>query len=328
MNNKIFQSIIIIFFIIIDSFASELVCFSIINKHAEDKFSEFLDKSLPLTGFILSDSHERVNEIYADKFGNVNSKNFDKGYKKTLDNLGFFPLSNDKQMNELLKMNPKLGLYSSFNLHIYKKIDEDETYVGYLEPAIMLDLIGVDDMKVREKYEMMFKPLKRLLIEKFGNQQKILLGKELPIKSRMEFKLDFERSDDLSEFVDKFQGFFEDSVEDNDFIVTGYKDYKDIYADLDMDFDEYDAYWVYSLCDLKFSYEVFNKGRPDAGILAPCNIYMYIEKGTSKLIIGMLKTSNWISIMNIKDNKLSKKAQIIDAKILSIIKSLGADVIE
>ena len=41
--------------------------------------------------------------------------------------------------------------------------------------------------------------------------------------------------------------------------------------------------------------------RPEAGLFAPCTMYMYIRKGTNKLVIGMIRLHNWSDTLDIKD---------------------------
>ena len=66
-------------------------------------------------------------------------------------------------------------------------------------------------------------------------------------------------------------------------------------------FDRFDQYWVYSLCHFRFSEGIFNRGRPDAGVFAPCSMYMYVDKGSNKMMVGMPRLESWIAVMDIKD---------------------------
>jgi uncharacterized protein (DUF302 family) len=92
-----------------------------------------------------------------------------------------------------------------------------------------------------------------------------------------------------------------------------------------MEFDRFDHYWVYSLCHFKFSYTIFNVGKnPEAGAFAPCSMYMYLEKDSNVLKVGMPNVTNWISIANIKDPKMIEEIQNMDKKIVSLMKELGA----
>ena len=71
------------------------------------------------------------------------------------------------------------------------------------------------------------------------------------------------------------------------------------------------CYFVYSLCHFTYSYNVFNKGRPDTGIFAPCSMYVYVKAGTNKLVIGMPRLSNWVAVGEMKDER--KKMILFEA---------------
>ncbi len=140
----------------------------------------------------------------------------------------------------------------------------------------------------------------------------------------MTFEFEFERPEDIDDFIDEFQEGFEEAFEEKKYIIAGYKNFKEAYDDMEADFDKYDAYFVYSLCQFPFSYSVFNKGRADAGLFAPCSMYMYIEKESNKLMVGMPKLENWISVLGIKDATMVKDIYTLDLEIVEIMKELGA----
>jgi len=94
--------------------------------------------------------------------------------------------------------------------------------------------------------------------------------------------------------------------------------------DANIEFGRFDAYWVYSLCHFKFSEGIFNQGRPDAGALAPCSMYMYVEKGSNKLMIGMPRLATWTAVMGIKDQKMNDSITALDKEIVKIMTELGA----
>lgn len=293
--------------------AANGVRFNVIKGDAEKPYNEMINKQLEATGFVLSDPHERINDGYATKYGGTN-----------LDNLGFFSVAADKVLRELLLKEPKLGGFAPFNLHIYKAKAEDTTYVGHIVPATMLDIVGIKDTGIRKSFTDSFKVLDDLVQSKLGGDVKFFGSDKIAAKPMMEFELTFERGEDLSDFVDSFQEKFEEKFEEMKYIIAGYKNFKEAYTDLELPFEKYDAYWVYSLCHFKFSEGVFNKGRPDAGVFAPCSMYMYVEKGTNKLKVGMPTLANWITVMGITDAKKVKSINDIDSEIISIMHGLGA----
>ena len=280
----------------------------------EQAYKKVLD-SMEDKGYILSDPHERINDAYKTKYGWT-----------VLDNLGFFSTSNDAALQEIMAKFPEIGGFAPCNLHIYKKKDEDITWYGHLNPYTMADIVGLKDKTLRKKFADSFKGFDELAksIMKPTMEHKVEFDK-LPKVTMMKFEIPIEGS--LEDFKDEIQEKWEGAFEDHGYIVAGYKDFKEVYDDLGGDFP-YDQYWVYGLCHFKFSNGVFNakKGaRPDAGIFAPCAVYMYVKPGGKVLHVGMPLLENWIAVMNIKNEKFKKAIRGIDSEIIKIFTTeLGA----
>ena len=298
--------------------AQDGIYFNAAKGDKEHAYMTMVNEKLEDTGFVLSDPHERINDAYAEKYSK------EPGYNKTLDNLGFFSIGNDVALNELLTKEPRLGGFSPFNLHIYKYANEDVTRVGHVNPEVMLDIVGATDKDVRAKFIASFEPLDALVDAEIGGEKEVLTFDKLPAKTLMEFELEFERPAELYEFVDSFQEEFEEAFEEKKYIIAGYKNYKEAFTDLEMDFDRYDKYWVYSLCHFYFSYGVFNHGSAQAGAFAPCSMYMYIEKDSNVLHIGMPYLENWIAAAGVKDQKQIDSIRTLDKEIIEIMDGLGA----
>lgn len=286
----------------------------------EKNYMDMLNDDLEGIGFVLSDPHERINDAYATKYGGTN-----------LDNLGFFSVTADEALRPLLLKAPELGGFSPFNLHIYKVKGDNNTRVGHVTPNTMLDIVGVQDKATRAEFTKIFEPLDKLVDEKLGGKVEMVQYDKLTANPMMNFEMTFERPEDLSEFIDTFQEEFEAAFEDKKYIIAGYKNFREAYDDLEQDFDKYDAYFVYSLCHFTFSNGVFNlvdgqegDARPDAGAFAPCSMYMYIEKGSNKMVVGMPKLENWIAVMNVTDKRMVDAIHTLDKEIVGIMEGLGA----
>lgn len=295
------------------AFGAQGVKFNVGDGDKEKEYMSMVNEKIAEIGFVLSDPHERINDGYKTKYGSTN-----------LDNLGFFSIMKDADIGPLLVKEPSLGGFSPFNLHIYKKEGENKTYVGHVVPDTMLDIVGVKDKAVREKFAASFGDLDKLVAKEIGGTVQTVDYKALPEKPMMKFEMNFERGANLQDFVDDFQGKFEAKFEENKYIIAGYKNVKEAMADKKVEFGRYDAYWVYSLCHFKFSEGIFNHGRPDAGVFAPCSMYMYIDKGSNKLMIGMPRLENWIAVMGIKDQKMVDSIHDLDKEIVGIMTELGA----
>lgn len=302
--------------------------FNVIEGFAGEKFELALGENFEKrTGFSVSDTHKKINDAYAKRYGNREHIDYDPEWNNNLDDLGFFAISNDTMLNFILKTAPELAAFSPFNQLIYKKANEDMTFIGHMDPETMLNIVGVENIDIREEFISMFTPLDTWMNEEFAGEIEIATYISLPEEPMLNFEIEFDKEEDLSEYLENFQENFEFAFEEKKYIIAGFKNFKESYEDLNIPFDEYDAFFVYSLCHFTFSYNIFNKGRPDIGVFAPCSMYMYIKKDSNTIVIGMPKLANWVSVMNIMEVENIKSIERMDNEIISIMKSLGAKVI-
>lgn len=329
MIKKLIRTILLLSVAATMAFGAQAVRFNVVDGNAEERYNSLINKKIVSVGYVLSDPHERINDAYKKKYGEKTidgkpNEDYDSDWKETLDNLGFFSIANDVALREILISNPEIGGFSPFNLHVYKKKNENKTYVGHLVPEVMLDVVGIKDATVRTKFAAMFPALDDLVQKEIGGKVEITEYTALPEKPMMNFEITFDRPEDLADYIDGFQESFEAAFEENKYIIAGYKNFKESYSELKLEFAKYDAYFVYSLCHFTYSYNIFNKGRPDAGAFAPCSMYMYIEKDSNKLVIGMPKLANWTAVLNMKDEVMNKSVEDLDKEIIKIMISLGA----
>lgn len=325
MINRLIKTTVLLSLAASVAFAAPAVRFNAIDGDVEAKYEELIGKNLrDNTGFALSDPHAKINDAYAERYGNPEDPDYDKDWTENLDNLGFFSISNDVALHDILIKAPQAAGFQPFNLHIYKKKAEDKTYIGHIVPETMLDITGVKDAAVRKAYVDMFAPLDKWVTDNFGGKVEISEYKSLPEKPMMTFEIPVDREADLRDFTEEFQYALEDAFEKKHYIIAGYKNFKETYADLDMPFDEYDRFFVYGLCHFTYSYNIFNKDRPDAGAFAPCAMYFYIKAGSDKMIVGMPRLSTWVSVMGIKDPIKIQSVIDLDNEIIGIMKGLGA----
>lgn len=306
-------------------YAAPAVHFNVIDGDQEEKYEKkFLPSLEEATGFTLSDPHEKINDAYEKRYGNPEDPDYDKAWTTNLDNLGFFSITNDAALHDILIKSPQVAGFQPFNLHIYKRKAENVTYIGHIDPTTMLDITGVKDESSRKAYIDMYKPLDAYVSKEFGGKVVTTEFKALPTNTMMTFEVEVDREGDLTEFTEGFQEELEAAFEAKKYIIAGFKNFKETYTDLDMPFDEYDKFFVYGLCHFTFSYNVFNKGRPDAGVFAPCSMYFYIKKDSNKMVVGMPRLSAWVAVMNITDPAQIEWTKKIDSEIISIMKELGA----
>lgn len=291
-----------------------LAVFYTIDGDAQEKYNTLVEKKLKNIGFQLTDPHKRVNDQYETKYGST-----------VLDVLSFMPVVNDEVILPLLNIDPRIAGFAPFNMLIHKKLDENKTHVGHLMPKIMLEILGIEDKEVREKFTATFKSLDALIEEELGGQKSYMPYKKLPEQRMINFEYEFEVPEDMDDFISEFQNTFELAFIDKGYLIAGYHDFMEATDDSEDVLSDYDAFWTYSLCHLKFSYNMFdNEGaRPEAGLFAPCTMYMYIKKGTNKMVVGMFRLHNWSDTLDITDRKRLELVEQLDREIPEILTAFG-----
>ena len=280
----------------------------------KEKFDDFVTKDLKEIGFFLNDPHKNVNKVYEKAYGST-----------VLDNLAFSSIVNEATARPMFNIDPRLAGFSPFNLLIYKTLKDKETYVSHLTPEAILDILEIDDPKIREPYIKSFEPLTRLIKEKLGGKKSTIPLKGYAKDTMMNFEIPFEEPDDIDEFLEEFQEKFEKAFVEKKYIIAGFYNFKESFNSDHDDLEGFDSFWSYALCHLTFSYNIFDKekGLPAAGIFAPCSMYIYVKSGENKLVIGMPTLSSWGAALGITDKEKLNMMLKLDTEIPEIIKSLG-----
>jgi len=325
MMNKIIKSTLLVSLAAATLFAAPAAHFNVVPGDQEDKYEkEFLPSLEDAVGYTVSDPHEKINDAYAGRYGNPEDPDYDKAWTTNLDNLGFFSITNDAALHDILETSPQVAGFAPFNLLIYKKKEEDATYIGHIDPTTMLDVTGVTNADDRAAFIDMYKPLDEYVTKEFGGKiVETEFNGPLPANSMMTFEFEVDRSGAITDFTEGFQEEFEAAFEAKKYIIAGFKNFKETYVDLETPLKGYDSFFVYGLCHFTFSYNVFNKGRPDAGVFAPCSMYFYIKEGSDKMIVGMPRLSVWTAVMELKDPAKVEWTKTIDNEIIAIMKELG-----
>ncbi len=299
-----------------------LAVFYTLEGDIQEKFNTLVEKQLKTIGFNITDPHKRVNDQYKKKYGST-----------VLDVLSFMSVVNDDNVLPLLNIDPRIAAFSPFNMLIHKKLDEKNTHVGHLMPEAMLDMIGIEDPKVRAEFTAAFKPLDEMLEKELAADgakvtKTYMPYKKLAKKRMINFEFEFEAPEDMDDFIDEFQNEFELAFIDKQYLIAGYHNFLEGSDDAEEILEDYAAFWTYSLCHLEYSYNMFdNKGaHPEAGLFAPCSMYMYIKKGTNKLVIGMPTLVNWSDTLGITDEKRVGLVHKLDKEIPEILTALGMKV--
>ncbi|SFV70668.1 hypothetical protein MNB_SV-13-1827 [hydrothermal vent metagenome] len=249
---------------------------------ASKAYDMMMDKPIKALGYRLPDPRKAVNAVYKKQYGST-----------TLDTLNFMTILNEKKMIPLLELEPKLAGFNPFNLVAYKHSSKDETVIAHLTPDAMMDMLDITDTKVISEYKKMMDELDALVSKTFPTARISHDKYEGTVDdSMMHFEMEFERPEDLDDFIDDIQEKIEGTFIKKGYVMAGFFDYKMAGGDA---LPSYDSFWTYSLCHFPYSFAIFdNEGAmPEASVFAPCTMYLYIKKDTHTLVLGMPRLANW-----------------------------------
>jgi uncharacterized protein (DUF302 family) len=291
-----------------------LAVFYTIDGNAQEKYNTLVEKKLKSIDFKVTNPHKRINDQYESKWGST-----------TLDVLSFMPVIRSSTILPLLNMDPRIAGFAPFNILMHKKLNENVTHVGHLMPHVMLDILGIENKEVRKKFSTPFKALDSTIGHALGGTKSYTTYKKLPEQTMHNFEYEFKIPNDMGHFLDKFQNDLELAFINKGYLITGYHNFMESTSDAKEVLSKYSAFWTYSLCHVEFSYKVFDKkgAKPEAGLFAPCTMYMYIKKGTNTLVLGMPKVRNWSETLNITDKTRLELIKNIDMEIPSILTKFG-----
>ncbi|MDQ7045194.1 MAG: hypothetical protein Q9M32_04690 [Sulfurimonas sp.] len=285
----------------------------------DEAFYTFLEDDLKDIGFFLNDPHHRVNDAYEQHFGSTD-----------LSLIGFSSIMNESVVRPLLNKDPRLAAFSPFNLLNYRKKSDMKTIIAHLTPEAILDILEIDDEEIREEYIASFVPLDRLIHGVLGGKKSHLPLNSFAKKRIINYEIVFDEPEDIDDFLDAFQENFEEAFEMKDFVITGFYNIKKSVNDEEDVMPEYESFWSYDLCHIPFTYAILDgeNARPEAGVFAPCSMYIYKRKGENKLVIGMPTLATWEHSLAISDYKQLEYIDKLDKEIEEILKSLGGIEVE
>ncbi len=282
-----------------------------VKGNASEAYNIMMDKPIKALGYRLPDPRAGVNGVYEQQYGST-----------TLDILNFMTIVNDKKIKPLLELDPKLAGFNPFNLLAYKHKGKDETVIAHLTPEVIADMLEVTDKKVIADYTKLMDELDGLVTKTFPTAVVGHDTYESEISNAMMLlEMDFERPEDLDDFIDEIQEKVEDTFTKKEYIMAGFFDY----MGNDGLLPSYDAFWTFSLCHFPYSYTIFdNEGAmPQAAVFAPCTMYMYIKKGTNTLVMGMPRLANWQKLFPMNSKKRTDFLEKLDIDMLETFKAIG-----
>jgi len=280
-----------------------------LDKKIEKKLTWDLAYELDNKGFVLSDTHARINDAYQAKYGSTN-----------LSTLNFMNMSNDRAMFDIIKKYPSIGAFTPFNMLSFKLKNEKTTWLGHVSPELMSDVAGMKDPSIRAKFIRHFEPMDAKISEVMeSTKQRKITYAGLPSSPMMKFSFDIPQDADIQEWMDMFQEKYESAFENKGYLIAGYKDMKKAWMKMELG-EPFEQYFVYSLINFGMSYEIFDNV-PEAGGFGPGSMYFYVNKGERKLHAGMPKVAVWAAATGIEGEK-KQLCLKTDKEIMSIMNNL------
>ena len=195
----------------------------------------------------------KLNTIkYKQVFKNERVDNkYYKNYKeKNLDLLSFYTVIHFEALHELIIKNPDFAAYAPFNFFAYKNLkkekDNKTTWYGHLNTDTMLEIIGEEDETLQKKFKTMISKFDTLVTNELKptENQEVTLAKPLAKSPLLKMVKDVSDVDDFEDYVEDFMMEYHSIFVDNHFIPAGFSDFKIEYEDLDLELDQYDAFWL------------------------------------------------------------------------------------
>ena len=290
-----------------------------VKGNAEEKYNKMMKEQLKPIGFLTPDPRSGVNKVYKKMYG-----------KTSLDGLSFMTIVDKKGIKPLLNIDPTIAAFNPFNLLMYKHKNKDETIISHLTTDAVFTMLGTTNQEVKDAYIKSMKKIDALVVKNFPDAKISYASYAKPAAdTMMNFEYEFKRPEKLVDFIDEIQEKVEDTFTDKGYIMAGFFNFKEAFDGSNL-LPQMDEFWTFSLCHFKYSYSFFdNEGaRPEAAVFAPCTIYMYIQKDTNKLIVGMPRLQNWISMFNVTDKARLAFNQKLDKEIVEIFKGMGFKEVE
>lgn len=290
-----------------------------IKGDVEEKFNKMMDEQLKGIGYLAPDPRKGVNDVYEKQYGST-----------TLDSLAFMTIVEKKAIKPLLNIDPTISAFSPFNLLSYKHKSKDETIISHLTPEAVFDMLGTTNQEVMDGYTKSMEKIDALVMTNFPDAKiSYETYTTLPEDPIMNFEYDFKRPKNLVDFVDEIQEKVEDTFTEKGYIMAGFFNFKETFDGSNL-LPQMDEFWTFSLCHFKYSYGFFdNEGaRPDAAVFAPCTKYMYIQKDSNKLVVGMPRLANWLTMFNVTDKARVESNKKLDEEIVKIFEEMGFKYVE
>lgn len=267
-----------------------------------------IEKAFNEGGDIVVDVNNDMNSIFSKRYGFVHHKSY---------NLAIF--RSDKSILKLIKKYPSIGLITPLSMSIYSDDAKKTINISTLSLAGMARItkIPATDPDLKEYAASLDAALHRAL----PNGKYITVNHNTKpsgnLVTEFTMELELEKGTTYADAKDSFEDEFEGELGPVGFLIP--KKY-DLQEDLlkENSNEDYDFFDTYSIIRFNAIFPV-SKNHPDAGAYAPFSLSIYKKKDEDSMHISFPSINNWISDLDITDEKTVKAVRETHEKIKKIL---------
>jgi uncharacterized protein (DUF302 family) len=262
-----------------------------LNVGIED-FTSQMRTELEKVGYTYVGMHENIQDAYTKNFGSTN-----------MESLFFMSVYNPTLFSAIAKESPSVaGALYPFTFVVHKSKKDKDTYTSYLDAPFIKALGNFKDKKLNTMIDAEYAKIAKI-VAKVSKSKDSKGWAKVPSNldnAIFEYKVKIPSADKAERLLLLVEEQFDNFIAAGKFINAGFRG---INGDLKKaNDDSFNLYDEYLLCSLPISYAIFNDN-PQVGAFAPCPVFIYQEKGSEYLTIGVLEMNLWHKFGSVTDKK-------------------------
>lgn len=279
-----------------------------LNVGIED-FTSTMKKELGEVGYTYVGMHENIQVQYKKKLGSTN-----------MESLFFMSVYNPKLFSAIAKESPAVaGALYPFTFVVHKSKKDKNTYTSYLDAPFIKALGNFKDKKLNAMIDKEYAKIAKI-VSKVAKSKDVKSWVNTPSKLEnaiFTYKVKIPSPDKAHRLLSLIDEQFNNFIGAGNFINAGFRSVNgDLKKIGDKSFDFYDEYL---LCSLPISYAIFNDN-PQVGAFAPCPVFIYQEKDSEYVHIGVLEMNLWSQLGSITDEKTIKSIESAAKEVQFVLK--------
>jgi uncharacterized protein (DUF302 family) len=260
-----------------------------------EAFETNLKKALTDNGYIYVGIHENIQDSYKKKFGTTKMAilDFISYYKPEL----FSTIAKESAT--------AAGAFYPFTFVVHQSLNDKKMYVSYLNAPFIKTAGGLKNADVLKAIDKEYVDLQSK-VSTAAKNDKLSGVVEVPAtleNTIFEYKVKIPEGATPDRFLNKVSSKLDEFIAAGNFINAGFRG---INGDMKKIGNEtFDVYDEVLLCSFPISNAIFND-YPHVGAFAPCPVFIYKEKNSEYLTIGVLDMNLWAQYGAITSEKTQK----------------------